>query len=30
MIFYPAGLSGVYQKCIQFIKQLRGKKNENC
>jgi branched-chain amino acid transport system permease protein len=30
MIFYPAGLSGVYQKCIQFIKKLRGKKNENC
>jgi branched-chain amino acid transport system permease protein len=29
MIYYPAGLSGVYQKCIQFIK-MRGKKNENC
>lgn len=30
MIFYPAGLSGVYQKGIQFITTLRGKKNENC
>jgi len=30
MIFYPAGLNGVYQRCIQFINKLRGKKNENC
>jgi branched-chain amino acid transport system permease protein len=29
MIFYPAGLCGVYQKGIQFINKLRGKKNEN-
>jgi branched-chain amino acid transport system permease protein len=29
MIFYPAGLSGVYQQSIQFINNLRGKKNED-
>jgi len=30
MIYYPAGLSGLYQKTIQTINRIRGKKNENC
>jgi branched-chain amino acid transport system permease protein len=29
MIFYPAGLSGLYQRAVLILKNLRGKKNEN-
>ncbi len=30
MIFYPAGLNGLYQRAIRIIQEKRGKKNENC